>query len=87
MTFSFTSNQQLATYFFSCSFFSGLIFAVTVQLGRKALGGAVDLVFVLVTAAAVNLLHWKVPYALLVVGAVAIWWHRPRAVPPGAAGQ
>jgi chromate transporter len=66
---------------------TGLVFALTVQIGRKALAGAADLAFVLATAAAVNLFHFKVPYVLLVVGAIAIWWHRPRdvaTVQPGA---
>lgn len=61
---------------------TGLVFALTVQIGRKALAGAGDLVFVLATAAAVSLFHLKVPYVLLAVGAVAIWWHRPRAAAP-----
>jgi chromate transporter len=57
---------------------TGLVFALTVQLGKKSLERATDLVFVVATAAAVDLLHFKVPYVLLAVGAVAIWWHRPR---------
>ena len=58
---------------------TGLVFALTVQIARKALAGAGDLVFVLGTAAAVGLLHFKVLHVLLVMGALSIWWHRPRA--------
>ena len=63
---------------------TGLVFALTVQLGRKSLERAGDLVFVVVTAVAVDLLHFKVPYVLLAVGAIAIWWHRPRSAPAQA---
>ena len=64
---------------------TGLVFALTVQIGKKALGGIADLVFVLGTAAAVSLFHVKVFHALLVLGAISIWWHRPRG--DGAAAR
>jgi chromate transporter len=57
----------------------GLILVVMVQLGAKVLKTAADYVFVLATAAAVAGFGIQVPYALVVAGAVAIWWHRPRA--------
>lgn len=60
----------------------GLIVVVMVQLGAKVLKGFADYVFVLATAAAVALFHVPVPYALIVAGAVAIWWHRPRKNAP-----
>jgi chromate transporter len=56
----------------------GLILVVMVQLGAKVLKTAADYVFVLATAAAVAGFGIPVPYALVVAGAVAIWWHRPR---------
>ena len=56
----------------------GLILVVMVQLGAKVLRTAADYVFVLATAAAVAGFGVQVPYALVVAGAVAIWWHRPR---------
>ena len=56
----------------------GLILVVMVQLGAKVLKTAADYVFVLATAAAVAGFGVNVPYALVVAGAVAIWWHRPR---------
>ena len=58
---------------------AGLVFALTLQIAKKALGSVADVVFVLGTAAAVSLFHVKVFHALLVLGAISIWWHRPRA--------
>ena len=57
----------------------GLILVVMVQLGAKTLEGFADYVFVAVTALLVAGLGVSVPFALIGVGAVAIWWHRPRA--------
>jgi len=57
----------------------GLVTAVTVQLGRKSLESLGDLAFVALAVAGVSLLHLPVPFVLLGVGALAIWWHRPRA--------
>ena len=59
----------------------GLILAVTVQLGRKSLDRYSDLVFVALTVIGVNLLHLSIPYVLLGVGTVAVWWFRPRSTP------
>jgi chromate transporter len=56
----------------------GLILVVMVQLGAKVLKTAADYLFVLATAAAVAGFGVQVPYALLVAGTIAIWWHRPR---------
>jgi chromate transporter len=66
---------------------TGLVFALTVQLGRKSLSETVDIAFVLVTAVAVHYLHIPVPWVLLVVGAIAIWWHRPRPAAEAAPGE
>ena len=56
----------------------GLIVVVMVQLGSRVLKSIADYVFVLATAAAVAGFGVQVPYALIVAGIVAIWWHRPR---------
>jgi len=56
----------------------GLILATTIQLGRKSLSGLPDLVFVALTVVGVNRLHQSVPRVLIVVGALAILWYRPR---------
>lgn len=56
----------------------GLVLAVAVQLGRKVLTRIDDLAFVALAVIGVNLLHLPVLVVLAVVGALAIWWHRPR---------
>ena len=50
---------------------------VLVQLGAKTLKTFADYVFVAATAVAVAFFKVPVPYALIVAGIVAIWWHRP----------
>ena len=60
----------------------GLILATTAQLGRKSLSGLADLVFVALAVVGVNRLHLSVPWVLLGVGALAIWWYRPRGRAP-----
>lgn len=65
----------------------GLVAAVAVQIGRKVLARMDDLVFVALAVIGVNVLHQSVLVVLLVVGSVAIWWHRPRAesrIPPAS---
>ncbi len=59
----------------------GLIVMVMIQLGAKTLDGFADYVFVAVTALLVAGLGVPVPFALIGVGAVAIWWHTPRKRP------
>lgn len=56
----------------------GLILATTIQLGHKSLSGLPDLLFVVLTVLGVNRLHQSVPRVLIVVGALAILWYRPR---------
>lgn len=56
----------------------GLILATTIQLGRESLSRVADLGFVLLTVLGVNRLHQSVPRVLIVVGALAILWYRPR---------
>jgi chromate transporter len=57
----------------------GLVLATVVQLGRKSLSNVADLVFVALTVIAVDVMHQSVPRALFGVGALAIFWYRPRA--------
>ena len=57
----------------------GLVTVVGVQLGRKMLYEIADYVFVAVTIVLVAFLHVPVLYAMIGVGVVAIWWHRPRS--------
>lgn len=56
----------------------GLVAVVGIQLGSKMLYEIADYVFVAITIVLVAFLHVSVLYALIGVGAVAIWWHRPR---------
>jgi chromate transporter len=56
----------------------GLVMAVAVQLGRKVITRIDDLAFVALAVIGVNVLHVPVLAVLAVVGALAIWWHRPR---------
>jgi chromate transporter len=60
----------------------GLITVVLVQLGARMLTEVADYVFVALTAVLVAHFHLPVPYALVGVGALAIWWHRPRKARP-----
>lgn len=64
----------------------GLTLFTAVQLGKKAIGARADYVFVALTVIAVNRLHQSVLTTLVVVGLLAIFWHRPRgAATPEAA--
>jgi chromate transporter len=56
----------------------GLILSTVVSLSKKALSHKFDFVFMAATVLAVNRLHWSVPRALIVVGILAILFHRPR---------
>jgi chromate transporter len=60
----------------------GLVLMVMVQLGAKVLSGFADYVFVAVTAILVAGFRVPVPLAMIGMGAIAIWWHRPRKAPP-----
>jgi chromate transporter len=55
----------------------GLLTAVTLQLGRKQFVKPVDLALILATFAEVSLMHVSLLWALLTVGALAIWIYRP----------
>lgn len=62
----------------------GLVMAVAVQLGRKVITRIDDLAFVALAIIGVNVLHLPVLAVLVVVGALAVWWHRPRPESPPA---
>ena len=57
----------------------GLILATVVGLSKKSLAGKIDFVFMALTVIAVNRLHQSVPRTLIVVGLLAIFFHRPRS--------
>jgi len=56
----------------------GLILSTVVGLSKKSLAGKIDFVFMALTVLAVNRLHQSVPRTLVVVGLLAIFFHRPR---------
>lgn len=56
----------------------GLILSTVVQLSKKSLAGKFDFIFMALTVIAVNRLHQSVPRTLIVIGALAILFHRPR---------
>jgi chromate transporter len=56
----------------------GLILSTVVGLSKKSLADKFDFVFMALTVIAVNRLHQSVPRTLLVVGLLAILFHRPR---------
>jgi len=55
----------------------GLILSTVLQLSKKALAGKFDFIFMALTVISVNRLHQSVPRTLIVVGIVAILFHRP----------
>lgn len=55
----------------------GLILSTVVQLSKKSLAGKVDFIFMALTVLAVNRLHQSVLRTLIVVGLLAILFHRP----------
>jgi chromate transporter len=55
----------------------GLILYTVMGLSKKSLAGKFDFVFIALTVIAVNRLHQSVPRTLLVVGLLAILFHRP----------
>jgi len=63
----------------------GLVLSTVVGLSKKSLSRNIDFVFMAATVLAVNRLHWSVPRALIVVGLVAILFHRPRTKKAGEA--
>lgn len=56
----------------------GLILSTVVQLSKRSLDRWTDYIFVVLTVIAVNRLHQSVLTTLVVVGLMAILWHRPR---------
>jgi chromate transporter len=56
----------------------GLILSTVVQLSKKSLEGKVDFLFMAITVLAVNRLHQSVPRTLVVVGILAVLFHRPK---------
>ncbi|MGH7814925.1 MAG: chromate transporter [Candidatus Binataceae bacterium] len=60
---------------------TGLLAAVTLQLGRKQFRTPPDLAIVIVTFAAVSFFKFSLPTVLLTIGSLGIWLYRPGAAP------
>jgi chromate transporter len=56
----------------------GLVLSTVVQMSKKSLEERSDYVFVILTVLAVNRLHQSILTTLIVVGLLAVLWHRPR---------
>lgn len=56
----------------------GLMASMVFEAGQKAIRGIFDIVLFAVTFALVRVAHLHVPYVILIVAPLAIWWHRPR---------
>jgi chromate transporter len=59
----------------------GLVLYTVVNLSQKSLSHKLDFFFMAATVLTVNRLHWSVPRALVIIGALAILFHRPRREP------
>jgi chromate transporter len=65
----------------------GLILYTVVGLSKKSLAGKFDFVFMAMAVISVNRLHLGVPLTLVVVGFLAILFHRPRTKPKDSVTQ
>ena len=65
----------------------GLVLSTVVQLSKRSLEDRLDYVFVILTVVAINRLHQSVLTTLVVIGLMAVLWHRPRdEIKPEPAG-
>lgn len=60
----------------------GLLLAVTLQIGRRQVGGAMDVVLAVATCVAVSVLHLSLVLVLATIGPLAVWLYRPRGPEP-----
>ena len=63
---------------------AGLLLAIVIQLGRKVVSTALDIVLVLITCLAISAVHLSLLTTLLTIGPLAVWLYRPRSTPPHA---
>jgi chromate transporter len=56
----------------------GLMASMVFEAGQKAIRGVFDVAMIIVTFLLVRLGHLHVQYVILLLGPIAIWWHRPR---------
>lgn len=65
----------------------GLMASMVFEAGQKAIRGAFDIGLILLTFALVRFAHLHVPYVILIMAPLAIWWHRPRPENERAVGD
>ena len=65
----------------------GLMASMVFEAGQKAIRGIFDIVLILLTFALVRFAHLHVPYVILIMAPLAIWWHRPRPEREKTAGN
>ena len=56
----------------------GLMASMVFEAGQKSIRGVFDVMMILITFLLVRLAHLHVQYVILLLGPIAIWWHRPR---------
>jgi len=56
----------------------GLMASMVFEAGQKAITGIFDVFLIALTFALVRVAHLHVPYVIMIVAPLAIWWHRPR---------
>ncbi len=56
----------------------GLMASMVFEAGQKAIRGVFDVFLLALTFALVRVAHLHVPYVIMIVAPLAIWWHRPR---------
>jgi len=56
----------------------GLMASMVFEAGQKAINGFFDIFLISMTFALTRLAHLHVPYVILIMAPLAIWWHRPR---------
>jgi len=60
----------------------GLMASMVFEAGQKAITGIFDVVLIGATFALVRVAHLHVPYVIMIMAPLAIWWHRPRIPKP-----
>ena len=60
----------------------GLTLATTLRIGKRQLGVPRDLALIALTFVVVGVLRWSLVTALLVIGPLGVWLHRPREPRP-----
>jgi len=65
----------------------GLMASMVFEAGQKAIRGIGDVVLIAITFALVRFAHLHVPYVIMIVAPISVWWHRPREIQDKATGN